>query len=476
VSGTSEAGGGEAGHGGHAGQGGHGGPAAERPTGRPAEPLTEAEETLRAIRRGEVDAFVVRHDDEPQVLVLAGVDRPYRLLIERMQQGAATVSPDGIIAYTNGRLPEMLGLPACSMAGLPLSRFVEQAEGQELAPFLERGRAASGAAEFSFRRSDGERIPALVTVSPLLDPEGTLCLVVTDLSQQKREEQLRETLAREQAARTAAEQQTETLLVADRRKNEFLAVLAHELRNPLAPIRNGLQVLKVADYDRALVERVTDMLERQVGSLVRLVDDLLDVGRISQGKVKLQKAAVDLNAIARRAIESCRGLIEQRGITFEVSLADEPVPVEADTERLIQILVNLLNNAVKFTPQGGQIRFAVQIDTVRCQCAVRIRDNGIGIDPGMLPRIFDLFVQCDSVVERREGGLGIGLTVASRLAVLHGGRIEALSDGLGRGSEFIVHLPLHQVSVQAPVQASVQQAPAQQAAGQQVAQSPPPAG
>ncbi|HTE05313.1 MAG TPA: ATP-binding protein [Planctomycetota bacterium] len=404
--------------------------------------LQEAEETLAAISRGEVDAFVMRQDDEPQVLLLSGVERPYRHFIEHMQQAAITLSREGVILYSNGRLAELLALPAAPLAGLPLDEFLEPGARDVFADFLQRGRGAQVAAEFSFRRADGRELPAHLTASALGDTQGSLCVVLTDLTQQKRDEQLREHLAREQLARTAAEKSARDLRVADRRKDEFLAMLAHELRNPLAPLRNGIQLLKIIDPTRSSIDATRDMMERQVESLVRLVDDLLDVGRISQGKIHLRKTVVDARAIAEMAVESCRGTIAERGHSFDVDVPDDPLPVEADVERLVQVLVNLLNNAAKFTPPGGRLRFHIERDGARAECVFRVCDNGVGIDPLLLPRIFDLFVQSDPTIVRREGGLGIGLTVASRLVELHGGRIEAMSDGLGCGSEFAVRLPL----------------------------------
>jgi len=403
---------------------------------------SEAEDTLAAISRGEVDAFVVSSDEDPQVLVLSGVERPYRLFIERMQQAAVTLSREGVILYANRRLAELLALPAAPI-GQTLRQFLEPGSGKTLEEFLERGGTAHGAAEFSFVRGDGLSLPAHVTVSPLGDSQGHLCLVLTDLTEQKRNEKVREHLQREQLARTAAERNARELRAADRRKDEFLAMLAHELRNPLAPLRNGIQLLKVIDPRRTPIDATRDMMERQVESLVRLVDDLLDVGRISQGKIGLQKATIDAKAIAHMAIESCRATITQRGHAFEVAIAGETLPVHVDVERIVQVLVNLLNNAAKFTPAGGRIAFGMQRDEAAGECVISIRDNGVGIDPQLLPRIFDLFVQSDPTIVRREGGLGIGLTVASRLVELHGGRLAAFSDGIGCGSEFVVRLPLH---------------------------------
>ncbi|HEX9095835.1 MAG TPA: ATP-binding protein [Candidatus Dormibacteraeota bacterium] len=235
------------------------------------------------------------------------------------------------------------------------------------------------------------------------------------------------------------QEQAAALADQDRRKDEFLAMLSHELRNPLAPIRNALILIRLGQQEpRPEVRQAYDIIDRQVENLVRLVDDLLDLGRITSGKIQLQKERIDLAAVIARAIEGARPLIDARRHTLEVNLPEAPVPVEADPVRLAQVLWNLLNNAAKYTPDGGRITLEVERGN---GAVVRIRDTGIGIAPEMLPKVFDLFTQMDRSLDRAEGGLGIGLTLVRRLTEMHGGTVAATSEGQGQGCEFVVHLP-----------------------------------
>ena len=227
---------------------------------------------------------------------------------------------------------------------------------------------------------------------------------------------------------------------ADRRKNEFLATLAHELRNPLAPIRTSLQILKMPRIDAATAQQTRDVVERQVDHLVRLVDDLLDVSRVMRGKIELRKELVELASIVARAVETAKPLIEVQGHSLTVSLSYESLLVDADLTRLAQVVGNLLTNAAKYTEINGRISLAAERENN--EVVLRIADNGIGIAPDMLPHIFDLFVQAEHGTTRSQGGLGIGLTLVKNLVEMHGGTVEAHSAGLGRGSEFVVRLPL----------------------------------
>ena len=226
----------------------------------------------------------------------------------------------------------------------------------------------------------------------------------------------------------------------DRRKDEFLATLAHELRNPLAPIRNGLQLMRLSGYAAATVEKTTAMMERQLKQMVRLVDDLLDVSRINRDKLQLQKERVTLAAVLTQAVETSRPLIASSGHELVVAAPIEPVVLDADVTRLIQVFSNLVNNAAKFSDRGSRIWLTAEAAN-DAEVTVTVKDNGVGIPAEMLPKIFDMFVQVDGTLERSQGGLGIGLTLVKRLVELHGGAVEARSDGLGRGSEFIVRLP-----------------------------------
>ncbi len=244
------------------------------------------------------------------------------------------------------------------------------------------------------------------------------------------------------AARTAAEESREALKEADRRKDEFLATLAHELRTPLAPIHNALQILRLAGHDGAVARSVHDMMDRQVNHMVRLVDDLMEVSRITRGKIELRRQHVDLAAVIGSAVETTRPFIDAAGHMLTVDLGDEPLALDADPVRLAQVFSNVLNNAAKYTPNGGQI--TLRAHRRGASVVVSIRDNGAGIRAEVLPHVFDPFVQGDRSYSRSQGGLGIGLTLARNIVVLHDGSIEARSGGLGQGSELIVRLPLRQ--------------------------------
>jgi two-component system, chemotaxis family, CheB/CheR fusion protein len=227
---------------------------------------------------------------------------------------------------------------------------------------------------------------------------------------------------------------------ADRRKNEFLAMLAHELRNPLAPISNALEILKISGGSPERLPSAVRMMERQVNQLVRLVDDLLDVSRISRGKIELRLERVELGSVIEQAIEVTRHQCDSAGLELKVVQPEGPVYVHADRTRLNQLLGNLLSNACKFTPSGGQVELIVE--PAEKAVAIRVRDTGIGIENHMLNRIFEMFVQADTSLERTVSGLGIGLTLVRSLAEMHGGSVTVNSDGPGRGSEFVVEIPM----------------------------------
>ncbi|MBC7455418.1 MAG: hypothetical protein H7335_17330, partial [Massilia sp.] len=245
------------------------------------------------------------------------------------------------------------------------------------------------------------------------------------------------TLEHEMQVRHRAE---EALLAADRRKDEFLATLAHELRNPLAPIRTGLDILRIRSGDAHATERATDIMERQLRQMVRLVDDLLDVSRINTGKFAIKMGRVELKAVVNDALEVVRSYIELHGHDLVIDLPDYPVFLNGDTTRLAQILSNLLNNAAKYTNRGGRLCLTARVE--QRTLIVHVADNGIGIAPDMLDHVFDMFVQVDSTLARTNAGLGVGLSLARRLVELHGGSIQAHSGGTGRGSQFVVSLPI----------------------------------
>jgi PAS domain S-box-containing protein len=255
-----------------------------------------------------------------------------------------------------------------------------------------------------------------------------------DVTDRKRvEEELRQ-IQRE------LQQRIEQLADADHRKDQFLATLAHELRNPLAPIYNGLQLMRIAGSDLNAIEQSRSMMERQTAQLVRLVDDLMDMSRINRGRIELRREKVELATVIHSAVESSRPLIEQMGHKISVSLPNDLLIVDADLTRLAQVFVNLLNNAAKYTERGGQLWLTAERQG--SEAMVSVRDNGIGIPADQLSHIFEMFSQVDQTLERSQGGLGIGLTLVKRLVEMHNGNIEARSDGLGKGSEFIVRIPL----------------------------------
>lgn len=267
------------------------------------------------------------------------------------------------------------------------------------------------------------------------------------------------TAQRELARRNAQlERLNERLVEADQRKDEFLAMLAHELRNPLAPLRNAVHLLQRPGLDPALIDRTGAMMGRQVQQLGRLVDDLLDLSRIARGKMQLRKERVDLRDAARRAADTSRPLVEARRHQLTVSLPDAPVPLLADPARLEQVLTNLLNNAARYTPEGGRIWLTAAAEGG--EAVLRVRDTGIGIPPEMQSRIFGLFAQAERPQERSQGGLGIGLALVKSLTEMHGGTVEAHSAGPGQGSEFVVRWPLAAEAVPNRVEAPPEPAPA----------------
>lgn len=227
---------------------------------------------------------------------------------------------------------------------------------------------------------------------------------------------------------------------AGRHKDEFLATLAHELRNPLAPLRNGLQIMKLAKDNPEVVEQARAMMERQLGQMVHLIDDLLDLSRVSRGKIELRKSRVELAAVVRQAMENSRPGIEERGHELDVDFADVPLSIDGDPTRLAQVFSNLLNNAAKFTGRGGHLRISVA--RRGGEAVVCVKDDGMGIPSPMLESVFDIFTQVDPNRMKAQGGLGIGLSLVKKLVLLHGGRVEARSGGPGQGSEFVVTLPL----------------------------------
>jgi PAS domain S-box-containing protein len=280
---------------------------------------------------------------------------------------------------------------------------------------------------------DGTVLHALISAAPLYDARGRVrgsIASVLDVTDRKRAE--------------------ESLREADRRKDEFLAILAHELRNPLAPIMSSLELMKRARGDADMIERARATIERQIVQMVRLVDDLLDVSRITRNQLKLKLGRVELASVVHHALEACRPDYESAGHELNVALPPDPIYLQADPVRLAQVLSNLLSNACKYTKPGGRISLTVSPQDR--EIAVAITDTGVGISAEMLPKVFDMFTQIDRSLERSEGGLGIGLSLVKRFVDLHGGSVTARSDGPGRGSEFVVRLPILAEQPESPPQ------------------------
>jgi signal transduction histidine kinase len=245
---------------------------------------------------------------------------------------------------------------------------------------------------------------------------------------------------RQEVARLLAEsrQLTEALWQADRHKDEFLATLAHELRNPLAPLRNGLEILKMTAAGPA-ADKAREMMDRQLGHMVRLVDDLLDISRLSQGKLELRRKRVELRTVVESGVETSRPLIDAGRHQLTVSLPDEPVWLDADPTRVAQMIGNILTNAAKYTPNGGRIELTARRE--KGDAVVLVTDNGLGIPAEMQGKVFDMFSQVNRTIDRSQGGLGIGLSLVKRLTEMHGGTITVESPGPGLGSTFTIRMP-----------------------------------
>jgi signal transduction histidine kinase/CheY-like chemotaxis protein len=399
------------------------------PEGRKSEPrevrklrarLAEAEETLRAIRAGDVDAVVVAGPGGDFVYTLRGEDHAYRLLVEEMQEGALHVGAEGQILYANRRVGEMLRLPLDRVFGTSLLSAVTPATRGEIQAILADGQ---GRADCELLLADDSTRPVRITVNAVgIDDVIGRVVVVTDLSEQKRHE----TIAAEKGLAEAE----------NRSKDEFLAMLAHELRNPLAGIMSAVGVLDRVGGTADNAVRSREIIKRQASHLARLMDDLLDVARVTTGNILLTVRAVDLGDLAERCVSTFRST--GRLDAHEIEVRAVRVWVQGDPTRLDQVVGNLLTNAVKYTPAGGTIR--VSVGTEDGQAVLRVQDTGVGIAPELLPRVFDLFVQ-GVRTDHTQPGLGLGLTLVRRLVDLHGGSVEARSGGAGAGTEITVRLP-----------------------------------
>jgi PAS domain S-box-containing protein len=338
----------------------------------------------------------------------------------------------GQIMCWNPGAERLFGYPSTEITGQHFSRFFTPEDvltgepEHELKTALAHGRADNDCWQL---RKDGTRFWCRATVTPLLDEHKqarSFARVMHDLT--------------ESDALQDQRKRADGLAEANRNKEEFMALLSHELRSPLSPIRNAVDILRKMKTNDPIIAQAGSIIDRQVGVIVRLVDDLLDIGRITKGKLRLAKEQVELRNVANDAAETARPFMDARKHDFSVSLPTVPIWVEADPARMEQVVVNLLNNAAKYTEAGGLIRMTVSQEGT--EAVIRVRDNGVGITPELLPHIFELFTQVDGSLGRSYGGLGIGLALARNLVEMHEGRLQASSAGLGMGCEFTIKLPL----------------------------------
>jgi PAS domain S-box-containing protein len=358
-------------------------------------------------------------------------DLYFRRLLETLPAGAYTCDPEGLITYFNpaavrlwGRTP-MLNDPEDRFCG---SFRLFSTDGNPIThdrcwmALALKTREGYNGNEIVIERPNGSRVTALAHANPVRDDDGQLLgavNVLVDISDRKRAEQ--------------------ALREADRAKDEFLATLAHELRNPLAPIRNAVYVLNLAGTSDPEVRWALGIIERQARQMSRLIDDLMDVARITGGRLELIRERIELTEVVRAAVETARPAVETQGHTLTVSVAPQPVFLNADLTRLAQAVSNVLNNAAKYTDRGGRIWLTAERQG--SDAVITVRDTGIGIPAEALPHIFEMFTQADGRDEHGRGGLGIGLALVRRLVEMHDGSIAARSEGPGLGSEFTIRLP-----------------------------------
>ena len=393
-----------------------------------------------ALPEGDYGVVCYYNDVSAQVRageIIAESEDRYRTLFASAPMAVFACDSDAVIQDYNARAAEIWGRePVCGIEKhcgslrllLPDGTLLPHAQ-SPIVDVLRTGEPAQNV-EAIIERPDGSRLPILANFAALKNARGEITGAITSFMDITKIKGLESDLHRHAA----------DLLEADRRKNEFLAMLAHELRNPLAPIRNALHIMRMTAGDERAVQTAAAMMERQVGQMVRLVDDLLDASRVSRGRIVLRKERIELAAAVNHAVEASRPLCESMSHRLELELPPRPIWVDADPTRLAQVVGNLLNNACKFTERGGCIRLSVEQDGK--QAVIRVRDNGVGIAADELVRVFDLFVQVDTSLGRSVSGLGIGLTLVKSLVEVHGGSVHVLSAGIGQGSEFVVSLPM----------------------------------
>jgi PAS domain S-box-containing protein len=384
--------------------------------------LEESEEALRAIRSGEIDALVLPGPDGEEVFTLKSTDRAFRVLVEQMREGAVVVSETGSILYANRRFAHMLALPPEEIVGRTLVDFLVAEDRAAVETLLRQAHEGHDSGEFRLWVNDGAEVkdvPVYLSASVFeMEGQPAVGLLATDLTDQKRSEQL--------AAANLA-------------KDHFLAMLSHELRTPLSPVLSTVQLMETdATLSREQRESL-GTIRRNVEMEARLIDDLLDLTRISRGKVELRQEVVDAHATLKAALEISQGDIAAKHLEVSLALWAERHHVWADPARLQQVCWNLVKNAVKFTPNNGRISFR-SCDLEGGRLRIEIADSGIGIDPQTLPKLFSAFEQGDRQMTRRFGGLGLGLTISKALVDLHRGSLTAASAGRNLGATFTLEL------------------------------------
>jgi two-component system, chemotaxis family, CheB/CheR fusion protein len=353
-------------------------------------------------------------------------------IVESSDDAIVSKDLNGVIATWNNAAQRLFGYTAEEAIGHPVTILIPEERHDEEPGILSRIRRGERIDHYETvrRRKDGTLLDISLSVSPIINARGQIVgvsKIARDITERRRNE-------------AALKEVADKLAEADHRKNEFLAMLAHELRNPLAPIRNALELLRRSEAIAPAIQPASDMIGRQLAQMVRLIDDLLEVSRITSGAFGLRRERVELGSLARQAVEAALPLCQAREQSLTVRLPRSAVYVDADPTRFNQIVGNLLHNASKFTDRGGEV--ALIVEASGRDVTIRVRDNGIGIAAADLPRIFEMFSQADRSLERSTGGLGIGLALVKQMAEMHGGTVTATSGGIGHGSEFTVSLPI----------------------------------
>jgi PAS domain S-box-containing protein len=377
--------------------------------------LREAEDTLRAIRDGHVDALIVDSPEGDQLYTLRSADQPYRLMVEQMREGALTLSADGTILYCNDRFAQMVGGTAREITARNLRNYIAANDRPRFAALLEADACRD---DFQLVATTERSSPVqLSSIALVIEGVRTVAVVVSDLTHEHIGRGLRET---------------------NRLKDEFLATLSHELRTPLNVILGWTRMLLADDLPESSRHHALQLIERNAQAQAQLVNDLVDMSRVTTGKLKLDLEMISVVPALEAAIDSIRPAAEAKAITLRTTWNARSPRIAADATRLQQILWNLLSNAVKFTAAGGTI--SVGVTEGDGQVRISVADTGVGIDRSFLPHVFDRFRQADGGSTRAHGGLGLGLAIVHDLVRLHGGEVRVESDGLGKGTTFILAL------------------------------------